>query len=175
MGKCKDIFLKCLYWCLYLCCCCCCCEDFVRKLFYYIANIGKNVKGFFGKWISILISKLKAFKDQIMFVVFSLGMYIVDIGTDVRQAFDYFKLVKVSYLSMFRFNSQVDILNRKGHPKRAFMTIFWVFCPMLVKLILDIANRMKKHGFSFGLCGCGACKVSFVSFFNINQITQKPK
>ena len=91
MGKCKDIFLKGLYWCLYLCCCCCCCEDFFRKLFYYIVNIGENVKEFVGKWISILISKMKAFKDQIMFVVFSLGMYIIDIGTDVRQAFDYLK------------------------------------------------------------------------------------
>ena len=73
--------------CLYLCCCCCCCEDFLDN----IENIGKNVKEFVGKWISVLISKLKAFKDQIMFVVFSLGMYIIDIGTDVRQAFDYFK------------------------------------------------------------------------------------
>ena len=91
MGKCKDKFLKGLYWCLYLCCCVCYCEDFCEDFLDYIVGIAKNVKGFFGKWISILISKLKAFKDQIMFVVFSLGMYIVDIGTDVRQAFDYFK------------------------------------------------------------------------------------
>ena len=95
MGKCKDIFLKGLYWCLYLCCCCCCCEDFCVNFwgdfFDYIANIRKNVKEFVGKWISVLISKMKAFKDQIMFVVFSLGMYIIDIGTDVRQAFDYLK------------------------------------------------------------------------------------
>ena len=76
---------------------------------------------------------------------------------------------------MITFDSQNDILFRKGHPRRAIMTIFWVFCPMFVKLILDIANRMKKYGFSFGVCRCGACKVSFVSFFNINQITQKPK
>ena len=88
MGKCKDIFLKGLYWCLYLCCCCCCCEDFCEA---FLETNGQNVKGFFGKWISILISKLKAFKDQIMFVVFSLGMYIFDIGTDVWQAIDYLR------------------------------------------------------------------------------------
>ena len=86
-----------------------CCEDF----FNYIVDIGRNVKRAIvnigrnfkpaivnlgsiviqavANWISNLISKLKAFKDQIMFVFFSLGMYIVDIGTDVWQAIDYLR------------------------------------------------------------------------------------
>ena len=73
---------------------------------------------------------------------------------------------------MITFDSQNDILFRKGHPRRAIMTIFWVFCPMLVKLFLDIANRMKKYGFSFGFCGCGACKVSFWFFSSVQIISQ---
>ena len=39
--------------------------------------------------ISTCKSKLKALKDQIMFVFFGLIMYIVDIGSDVKQAYDY--------------------------------------------------------------------------------------
>ena len=66
--------------CLYLCCCCCFCEDLLR-----------NIRNYFMQAITKLISKLKALKDQIMFVVFSLGMYIFDIGTDVWQAIDYLK------------------------------------------------------------------------------------
>ena len=34
-------------------------------------------------------SKIKAYKDQILFVVFSLFMYIFDIATDVNQATEY--------------------------------------------------------------------------------------
>ena len=34
-------------------------------------------------------NKLRPLKDQILFVVFSLVMYIMDIGFDVKQAYDY--------------------------------------------------------------------------------------
>ena len=36
-----------------------------------------------------LKAKLKAMKDQVMFVAFSLVMYIADIISDVKQAYDY--------------------------------------------------------------------------------------
>ena len=66
--------------CLYLCCCCCFCEGLLR-----------NIRNYVMQALTKLISKLKALKDQIMFVVFSLGMYIFDIGTDVWQAIDYLR------------------------------------------------------------------------------------
>ena len=38
-----------------------------------------------------LVKTVKAMKDQIQFVFFQLLMYIVDIGTDVNQALDFWK------------------------------------------------------------------------------------
>ena len=35
------------------------------------------------------MKKLIALKDQIMFVFFQLLLYIVDIGTDIKQAVEY--------------------------------------------------------------------------------------
>ena len=38
-----------------------------------------------------LVNTVKAMKDQIQFVFFQLFMYIVDIGTDVNQALDFWR------------------------------------------------------------------------------------
>ena len=37
--------------------------------------------------ITKLVAKVKALKDQILFIVFQLIFYLLDIFTDVRQAF----------------------------------------------------------------------------------------
>ena len=51
---------------------------------------------------------------------------------------------------------------RSNHHNRAMVTLFWVFCPMVVKLVLDLFKWTKdtcKNGFSACLCGCEAFKV----------------
>ena len=51
---------------------------------------------------------------------------------------------------------------RNKHPKRALVTIFWVFCPMLVKLILNTVTWIKdccNDRFSLLWCGCEGCEV----------------
>ena len=52
-------------------------------------RFGRNVEQALDNCIAILIAKLKPLKDQILFVIFSLFMYILDIGFDVKQAYDY--------------------------------------------------------------------------------------
>ena len=49
------------------------------------------LKKLLGKFIDKMswFSKIKAYKDQILFVIFSLFMYIFDIATDVNQATEY--------------------------------------------------------------------------------------
>ena len=39
------------------------------------------------------VNTIKAMKDQIQFVFFQLLMYIVDIGTDVNQALDFWRYI----------------------------------------------------------------------------------
>ena len=52
-------------------------------------RFGRNVKKTLDNCVAILIAKLKPLKDQILFVFFSLFMYILDIGFDVKQAYNY--------------------------------------------------------------------------------------
>ena len=65
----------------------------------------------------------------------------------------------------FWFDCPIDIYCfRNGHPNRAAVIIFWVFCPMLVKLFMDMGNWIKnsqKSGIKSCGVGCGACTVMF--------------
>ena len=75
--------------------------------------------------------------------------------------------IHILHLSPFPF---INIISSSGHPKRAMVTIFWVFCPMIVKLFLDIVKWAKEfyiNGFSLYLCGCKDCKVSKNHYFPV--------
>ena len=162
-------------------------DNFVWKTpsyskFYRIMDCVRNV---FAKLetptcIKKLVAKVKPLKDQILFVVFQLIFYIFDIGSDTYQAYVFRTWVPKIYIIIsitFQVVSFYSMVHRTGHPKRAWVTMFWVFCPMLVKLILDTIRSVKdfcKCRFSLFLCGCEKCEVSYSGYYllNLHQITE---
>ena len=54
------------------------------------------------------------------------------------------------------------MMYRTNHPRSGMVTLFWIFCPMVTRAILNIVQSIKAfkdRKITLLKCGCGEMKV----------------